>query len=60
MFVGGLLLLLVTLAWGIPQLIGSEYGTKATAKIVGLGLGIGIVLIAAGVRDLRLYRLKKT
>lgn len=57
--VGGVALLFVTLAWGIPALGGYGSGKRFTARLVGLGVGLGIVLIVAGVRNLRIYGSKQ-
>jgi hypothetical protein len=55
----GIMLLIGTLAWGLPALGGSGYGRKGTARLVGLGCGLGLVLIIAAVRNLRIYGSKK-
>jgi hypothetical protein len=52
---GGVALTFVTLAWGIAELGSHGYGKRLTARLIGLGVGLGIVLIAAGVRNLRIY-----
>jgi hypothetical protein len=57
--VGGVALLLMTCAWGFPELAGPGIGKRVTARLVGLGIGLGLVLIVAGVRNLRIYGSKK-
>jgi hypothetical protein len=52
---GGVALLALTLAWGIPELGGYGQGQRLTARLVGLGVGLGIGMIVAGARNLRIY-----
>ncbi|APR83418.1 Hypothetical protein A7982_08767 [Minicystis rosea] len=52
----GIMLIVGTLALGIPSLSGPGYGKRFNARLIGLGLGLGIVALVAGVRNLRLYK----